>query len=72
MAVPVLGDESFGYLTVVGAPGGERWDIRLIFMRKGATLMWFQELEIADSDRDNVFTVNDVGEMAARAVDRLP
>jgi hypothetical protein len=70
MPVDDLGDESFGYLTVVEGP--QQWHVRAIFVRKGATLMWLQQLEIVDSGADPVFTVDDVGEMAARAVDRLP
>ena len=70
MALPELGDESFGYEVVVAEPTGMQWDIREVIVRKEATLMWLQELEIVEGD--NVLTIDDIGDLATEAVDRLP
>ena len=72
MTVPHLGDEAFGHRTHVPFPDGGHWDLRMVFVRKGATLMFFQELEVIEADGDNAFSVDEIGEMLERAVDRLP
>ena len=72
MTVPHLGDEAFGHRTQVPFPDGGHWDLRMVFVRKGATLMFFQEWEVIEVDGDNAFSVDEIGEMLERAVDRLP
>lgn len=73
MAVPDLGDDSFGVLMVVEERGGwAEWRLHHVVMRDGPVLMYLVLTDIRAGDGvEPYFSTEDIGEIARTAAAQL-
>lgn len=73
MAVPELGDDSFGVLTTVQEAGGwAEWRLHQVVVRDGPVLMALVVTDIRAGDGvEPYFTTDDIGDIALTAVGKL-
>lgn len=73
MDVPDLGDDGYGVLTTVEEAGGwAEWRLHHVVVREGAVLLIVVVTDIrAGDDVEPYFTIDDIGEIARTALDKL-
>jgi hypothetical protein len=70
---PAVGDDRFGVWTrqTDQPEGNPRWDLRQVFVRQGAAILWLQEIEINPTSQ-TVVTQREMELIVVTAVERLP
>jgi hypothetical protein len=73
LPVPAVGDDRLGVWTrqTDQPEGSPRWDLRQVFVRRGAVILWIQDVEINPTS-ETVVTQQEMDSIVAAAVERLP